>query len=574
MGRSEDKGRGHPGSSAAEHGTVATDDQSVDHRLIISGLSDLVCLHEPDGTYVWVSPSVRRILGYEPEELLGRDPYEFFHPEDAIRIRESTHDPALSGEGNIFVCYRLRHRDGHYVWLESLTQPIMDDEGNVVRLQTSSRDVSEQKRVEQALRETEERYRAVINSLAEGAVVHDHDGRVVACNPSASRILGVSEDKLAGRHPSDMQWGAISEDGQPMPPEEYPAIRTLDTGEPCQNVLLGLRHAESGERFWIIVNSQPVEHSTDAAVVVSFRDVTSWLQTQQELNLWAKVFEASSEAILITDSDSNVVSLNQAFARLTGYEAEDLVGRSSALLRAGEHPREFYDELWNTLRLKGTWRGETWNRRKSGEVYPVWLSITAVRDRHEEITHYVSISTDITERHARDEQQRYLATHDSLTHLANRALLYDRVEMELRRSRRDPKAFAILFIDLDGFKEINDEHGHRLGDMLLQEVARRIKAQVREADTVSRLGGDEFIIILTEVQYTQNAIAVADKVTESIRMPFQLDDREVFVQASVGISLHPDHGSEPEALIHAADQAMYRAKEDDNGFVAVADTPP
>lgn len=573
MGRSDDNRDNHSGSVSSESQTVPTDDQSVDHRLIISGLSDLVCLHKPDGTYVWVSPSVRRILGYEPEELLGRDPYEFFHPEDAIRVRESTHDPALSGEGNIFVRYRLRHHDGHYVWLESLTQPILDDEGNVIRLQTSTRDISEQKRVEQALRESEERYRAVINSLAEGIVVHGHDGRIVACNPSAAHILGISGDELTKRHPSEQHWETIREDGHPMPPGEYPAMRTLDTGEPCHNVLMGLQHADTGERIWIIVNSQPVEHSSDAAVVVSFRDITAWLHTQQELNLWAKVFEASSEAILITDVDSNVVSLNQAFSRLTGYEAGDLIGQSSAVLRAGEHPEEFYDGLWETLRSKGTWRGETWNRRKNGEIFPVWLSITAVRDRHEEITHYVSIATDITERHARDEHQRYLATHDPLTNLANRVLLYDRIEMELRRSRRGEKAFAILFIDLDGFKAINDEHGHRLGDVLLREVAQRLKVQVRAADTVSRLGGDEFIVILTDVQSKENAVAIAGKVTESIRMPYHIDDRDLRVQASIGISLYPDHGSEPETLIHAADQAMYQAKDDDDGFVSVADTP-
>lgn len=573
MSRSDDQGDLHPGSVAEAGRTVPNDDPSVDHRLIISGLSDLVCLHKPDGTYVWVSPSVRHILGYEPEELLGRDPYEFFHPEDAIRIRESTHDPALSGEGNIFVRYRLRHRDGHYVWLESLTQPILDDEGNVIRLQTSTRDISEQKQVEQALRESEERYRAVINSLAEGIVVHGHDGGIVACNPSASRILGMSESQLKKHHPADVSWPAIDADGNEFQFERHPAMQTLNSGEPCRGVLMGFEKADDGRRIWITINSQPVEHSTDAAVVVSFRDITEWLHTQQELNLWAKVFEASSESILITDADSNVVSLNQSFTRMTGYEPGDLVGKSSALLRAGNHPEEFYDELWKTLHEKGTWRGETWNRGKNGETYPVWLSITAVRDRHGEITHYVTIATDITERHARDEHHRYLATHDPLTHLANRALLYDRIEMELRRSRRGDTAFAILFIDLDGFKEINDEQGHRLGDLLLREVARRLKTQVREADTVSRLGGDEFIVILADVQSVDSAIAVAGKVTEAIRMPYHLDGNELFVQASIGISLHPDHGSEPEALIHAADQAMYRAKEDDDGFVAVAGTP-
>lgn len=549
------------------------DDPPVDYRLIISGLSDLVCLHEPDGTYLWVSPSVRRILGYDPGDLIGRDPYELFHPEDARRIRESTHDPALEGEDNIFVRYRLRHRDGHYVWLESLTQPLFDDDGKVVHLQTSTRDISEQKKIEQALRESEGRYRAVINSLAEGIVVHGHDGQIVACNPSACRILGLTENQLLGRASTDSRWRAVDEEGRPFPGDEHPAMRTLRSGEPCRGLVMGIEKPDCETRTWITVNTQPIEGSADSAVVASFRDITDWLRAQHELTLWAKVFEASPEAILITDADSNIVALNRAFTRLTGYTTEDLVGKYSAVLRAGDHPEGFYDEVWNTLRLEGTWRGETWNRRKNGEVYPAWLSITAVRDRHGEITHYVSISTDITERHAREEHQRFLATHDPLTGLANRVLLYDRIDMELRRARRHDNAFAVLFVDLDRFKAVNDECGHRIGDLMLQEVAQRLRAQVRAADTVSRLGGDEFIVILTGVSESRDAAAIGAKMTAAIGEPYRIEDHELRVRTSIGVSLYPAHGADPEALIHAADEAMYRAKREPEYSVMLAASP-
>ena len=532
----------------------------IDFRSLVENLSDLVCLHEPDGTYTWVSPSVKRILGYEPSELIGKNPYELFHPEDAHRIRESTHEPALEGEGNIFIRYRLRHRDGHYVWLETLTQPHLDDDGRVVRLQTSSRDISEQKRIEHALRESEERYRAVINTLAEGLVVHGSDGRIIACNPSAREILNLSEEELLGAEPSKALSDAVDENGQPLPLERQPVIRTLRSGESCRDVIIGMKLHESERRTWIAINAQPFSQGDEQLVVVSFRDITEWRRTRRELNLLAKVFQSSSEAILITDADRRVVALNQAFTRLTGYTGEDLIGKPSSVLRAGDHPPEFYEAVWEELEAHGHWRGETWNRSKDGHVYPVWLSFTALRDRQGKITHYISLSSDISERHARDEHQRFLATHDQLTGLANRALAYDRIEMEIHRSQRESRSFAVLFIDLDDFKPVNDRYGHRVGDLLLRKVAGRLHRRVRASDTVSRLGGDEFIIVLAAITHRQDAEEVAQELAERLAEPYRVEDRELTIAASIGVSVFPECGSDPEALIHAADLAMYDAK--------------
>ncbi|NEZ04927.1 PAS domain S-box protein [Wenzhouxiangella sp. XN201] len=539
-------------------------------RLFVDGLSDLVCLHEPDGAYVWVSPSVRRILGYEPSDLIGRDPYDLFHPEDAVRIRESTHDPALSGQGHIFVRYRIRHRDGHYVWLESLTQPHLDDDGNVFRLQTSSRDISEQKRIEQALRESEERYRAVINSLAEGVLVHGSDGRITACNPSACQILGVAEEHLIGVELSDALWNAVDEHGREIPRDRHPTTITLESGEACRDVVMGLKLPNTRDRVWIAINTQPFDRSDAHVVVASFRDITAWRETRRELDLLAKVFEASSEAILITDANRNVIALNHSFTQLTGYTLEDLQGKSSALLRAGDEPPEFYEAIWESLETRGFWRGETWNRGKNGNEYPVWLSFTAVRNDEGDITHYISICTDITEQHTRREQQQFLATHDPLTGLANRTVAYDRIEMEIRRCQRNSHSFAVLFVDLDGFKSINDRHGHRVGDILLRKVARRIQKRVRASDTVSRLGGDEFIVVLTDITHIQDAHKIARTLVKRLAEPYRISDLELTIGASIGISKFPELGTEAETLIHAADLAMYDAKATPERAVAIA----
>jgi diguanylate cyclase (GGDEF)-like protein/PAS domain S-box-containing protein len=542
----------------------------IDFGLFVEGLSDLVCLHEPDGTYTWVSPSIQRILGYEPSEIIGKNPYDLFHPEDARLVRESTHEPALDGQGNIFVRYRLRHKHGHYVWLESLTQPHLDDAGRVVRLQTSSRDISEQKAMEQALQEGEERYRAVVHSLTEAVVVYGHEGRIISCNPSACRILGVSEDDLLGVRPGDKLWDAVDGQGRPLPMSQHPVIKTMKSGEPCREVVIGLKRPNADRRTWIAVNTKAFERTDERLIVTSFRDITEWLETRRELDLLAKVFETSSEAILISDTNHHVVAVNQAFTQLTGYTFEDLAGKPSSLLRAGDHPPEFYEEIWKALERRGFWRGETWNRGKHGNVYPVWLSITAVRNSAGETTHYISICADISEQHAREEHQRFLATHDSLTGLANRALTYDRIETEIRRCERDGQTFAVLFVDLDGFKPVNDEHGHRVGDILLRKVARRMSKQVRASDTVSRLGGDEFIVLLTGIDNAGDARSIACKLADRLARPYRVGELEVTIGASIGLSLFPESGTDVEALIHAADLAMYDAKGDPAETVAIA----
>lgn len=561
----------HPGSSQnTRQSRHSGTEPEINFCLFIEGLSDLVCLHDPDGTYTWVSPSIRRILGYDSSDIIGRNPYDFIHPDDVQSVREDTHRPALDGEGNIFVRYRLRHRDGHYVWLESLTQPHLNEDGEVIRLQTSSRDISEQKAIEEALRKSEERYRAVINSLTEAVLVYGGEGRVVSCNPSACRILGVDESALLGMRPGERTWDAVDEQDRPLCADRNPVRMTLSSGKPCREVVIGLKPPNADQRTWIALNTQAFERGGETLVVASFRDITAWRQTRRELGLWAKVFEASSEAILITDANSHVLDMNRAFTRLTGYSHDDLAGQPSAILRAGDHPAGFYESIWKSLEDRGFWRGETWNRGKHGRVYPVWLSITAVRNDKGAITHYISICTDITEQRARAEQQQFLATHDQLTGLANRALAYDRIETEIRRCLREQRSFAVFFVDLDGFKPVNDRHGHRVGDLLLRKVARRLVKLVRSSDTVCRLGGDEFILVLTALSTARDARHLARKVAEQLAAPYRIGDIELTIGASIGISMFPDSGSDAEALIHAADLAMYETKGDPQTQVAVA----
>lgn len=284
-------------------------------------------------------------------------------------------------------------------------------------------------------------------------------------------------------------------------------------------------------------------------------------QSQEQLRLAAEVFVSSAEAIVITDVNNNIMQVNRAFTAITGYTAEEVIGRNPRILKSGEQGPEFYKEMWETLLSTGAWQGEVMDRRKSGEVYPKWLSIAVVKNERGEITNYIALFTDITERRASFDRIQQLAHFDALTNLPNRTLLNQHIEQSMLTAKRNRNKLALLFLDLDGFKGVNDTLGHHSGDMLLREVSRRLKSSVRETDMVSRLGGDEFVVVMSAINKPEDAVQVAQKIIAAIREPYDLDGYAVSIGTSIGISIYPDDAEEMEALKKLADAAMYEVKQ-------------
>jgi len=273
------------------------------------------------------------------------------------------------------------------------------------------------------------------------------------------------------------------------------------------------------------------------------------------------VFDNSLESIAITDAQSRIRMVNQAFCATTGYTAEEVLGKTPAILKSGKQGPEFYKAFWATLRERGEWRGEIWNRRKNGSLYPEWLNISAVSNRRGEVEYYVAIFTDITDRKAYEERITFQAFHDALTGLPNRVLFRDRLDQALTQARRRKVLTpAIMFLDLDRFKLINDTLGHDAGDVLLKEVASRLRACVRESDTVARFGGDEFTVLLPEITQESDAHAVAVKILEAMKAPVLLAGQPTVITTSIGISLYARDGSDAETLMKHADAAMYHVK--------------
>lgn len=281
---------------------------------------------------------------------------------------------------------------------------------------------------------------------------------------------------------------------------------------------------------------------------------------QAALRRAAAVFDGTDQGIIVADAKRRIVAVNQAFTRLTGYSAAEVLGRNPALLHSGRHDEAFYERIWAALDECGQWQGEIWDRRKNGDVFPGWENISAIRGADGRITQYVAILSDITPVKRAQEGFQHLAQHDALTGLPNRLFFAASLQQALERAKRHRHKVALLYIDLDRFKLVNDSLGHAIGDELLKEVGERLRQSVRAQDVVARLGGDEFTVTVEELARPEEAGRLAEKIASAISRPMVLAGHEVRGGASIGIALYPDDGDCAEALTEAADAAMYRAK--------------
>lgn len=322
--------------------------------------------------------------------------------------------------------------------------------------------------------------------------------------------------------------------------------------------------AESKEPNLITAETLSSINTNGLIMRVAFTDITEIKMAEQDLRVAATVFE-SQEGMMVTDAKNVILKVNHAFTNITGYTAEEVLGKTPHLLSSGRHDTEFYSTMWSCIHRTDTWQGEILNRRKSGEVFPQWLTITSVRSEDGAVTHYVATLTDITARKAAEDEMHLLAFYDPLTRLPNRRLFLDRLQRAMITSARTRQYCALMFVDLDNFKSLNDSLGHDIGDLMLQIVAQRLAISIREGDTVSRIGGDEFLVMLESLnENVQEAATLAEtigkKILAAINQPFQLAGHECLSTASIGITLFIDHVSTLSEIQKQADIAMYEAK--------------
>ncbi|MDD5177266.1 MAG: EAL domain-containing protein [Sterolibacterium sp.] len=389
-------------------------------------------------------------------------------------------------------------------------------------------------------------------------IITDPKGNIQYVNPKFEQLTGYTSAEAVGQNPRILSSGEL-------PTEGYREMWvTLTAGNTWQGVFHNRR--KDGTPFWEKASISPIFDKQGKLIhfVAVKEDITERRRAEAELRIAAIAFE-SQEGMAVTDTRQVILRVNHAFTEITGYSAAEAVGQTPKLLSSGRHDRTFYADMWEGIRRTGSWQGEIWNRRKNGEVYPEWLTITAVKADDGAVSHYVSTLTDITLRKAAADEIELLAFYDPLTKLPNRRLLLDRLQQALAASARSKRQGALLFIDLDNFKLINDTLGHDQGDLLLQQVAQRLASCVREEDTVARLGGDEFVVMLLDLNENleeagSQTEVVGQKILQNLNYPYALKDQEYHCTPSIGITLFRSPHKTVDELLKRADLAMYQAK--------------
>ncbi len=409
----------------------------------------------------------------------------------------------------------------------------------------------QKKNLEKRLIDSEAQYRHIFEQSGNILIVIEPDsGRVVAFNDNAHLYLGYTRKEFTDLKVLD--FNDKSDEG---------LIRELESLRIQGNRTFMAKHrTKEGKSRDVQIESKVIALNDKGYLLWNCRDVTDHILSERFKHLSASIFDATQEAILVTDTDGHIILVNPAFTRITGYTPEEVLGKNPKILQSGRHDPAFYKAMWESIQQTGHWRGEIWNRRKSGETYPEWLSIMAVKDGQGHVVQYTALFSDITHRKEGEMALKLQAYYDPLTDLPNRILFSERFSQAIKQVRRDRQKAALLFVDLDRFKEVNDTFGHATGDIILKMAAVRLNSCVRETDTVARTGGDEFIIVLTNIKGGQEASIVSEEILKKISNIFEIDGHHISIGSSIGITIVPDDGEDGADLIQKADMAMYKSK--------------
>ena len=513
------------------------------HALMQNSMEGLHVM-DIDGNVLDVNDSFCRMLGYTRDEALRLNVHDWDKQFSAEQLHARFQE--FIGKCGIFETVH-RRKDGSLLDVEICTNGVEID-GNGY-LFASSRDISERKKTQSLL----QRFKVAIETSHDGYWLTDIQGKILEANQAYADLSGYTVDELRGLSISDLEANENPEDVKAR------IVKLMDQGFD----VFETRHRRKNGSVVDVEISTSLVRETQQLVVFS-RDITARKGAEQELRIAAAAFE-TRDAIVITDAQSNIIRVNHAFTEITGYTVEEVLGKNPRIMSSGRQDKAFYEVMWQQINENGSWAGEIWDRRKNGEVYPKWLTITSVKNERRQTTQYVAIFSDITARKQAEDEIRNLAFYDALTQLPNRRLLQERLHVALLASARYEDYGALLFVDLDRFKMLNDTLGHDYGDLLLIEVASRIKSCVREMDTVARLGGDEFVVLLENIggdleDASHKVGMVAEKIRAALAHPYMLKEHEYYSSPSIGISLYHDADSTMDELLKHADAAMYQAK--------------
>ncbi len=534
-------------------------------RSLVEQAEDGIFVSDAKGNCLDVNTAGARMFGYTREEILTLNMGDLMVDDDiGCMLNEWA---MFTGCLVVRSEWRCKRKDGSSFVGELVGRQLRDG-----RLQGILRDVTERKRVEAEIRalnhnleqrvaertrelqERELEFRTLADNVPDNIVRYDCAARVLYLNRTLERTLGRRAEEMLGKMPHEVE-----------PDGRYDVLEkaVLQVGASGESIdLEQIVPGPDGRLFYhsIRIVAEPGPDGRPLSVLAVGRDLTVQKLAEEELRLAASVFHNSADGVMITDAQGNILSTNPAFTEITGYAQEEALGQRPSLLRSEHHEPAFYRAMWDRLMEDGHWQGDIWNRKKCGEAYLEWLSINRIVNDQGATVRYVAVFHDITEMRRKDERLHHMAFHDALTGLPNRALMQDRLQHALARAQREGGRLSVTFIDLDRFKCVNDGLGHDVGDLLLQEVARRIRERLRTSDTVARLGGDEFVVLMEDLMESGHCACLAQELIAEIARPMQLRGHTVEIGASMGMAFFPEDGHTPVELMKCADTAMYAAK--------------
>ncbi|WP_171013625.1 PAS domain S-box protein [Chitinivorax sp. B] len=526
-----------------------TDD---DLRFVLNEAGDAIWLMDHGLRVLFANPAACRMTGYQADNLMYMAFGDLLAADNQTAFAE--HVSLLDQERYIRREWSLSCADGHHIVVELTTERMNDG-----RYMVFGRDLTEQKWAERALREREQQLERVI----EGADQGYWDWNVQTDDFQGSdrwlRMMGYAPGEV---DVSFEHWPDI------IHPDDFAAIKATIKRHLAGDI--GSVEAETrcrtkaGDWCWVLMRGKVVEWDGAGRPLMmsgTHTDITERKRLEQAQQLASVVFDNSYEGIIVADPDKVITKVNAAFTRITGFSAEEAVGQTPRILSSGQQGEQFYIDMWDSVQRRDFWRGEIWNKRKNGELYAELLSISAVRDSKGDIQHYIGIFSDISQLKAHEAELDRVANFDPLTGVPNRRLLSDRLNQSIVRATRSGKTCAVCFLDLDGFKAVNDQYGHEAGDQLLIGVTENLKAIMRADDTLARLGGDEFVLLLSDIDSPEECTLILERVLAAINTEVGYGDLVFRVSGSIGVSLYPDDNADPDTLLRHADQAMYQAKE-------------
>lgn len=517
---------------------------------ILEQAGDAIEITNEDAVIQYVNPAFEKITLYSSSEAINKTVSSLLRsPKEDTKLFSQIKEYLEDGKtwrGQI----KSKKKDGADWIAQTTVVPIMDEQGNVIQHVAVKQDITEQVHQFNQLKISEERYRNLMNAAADAIFIHDLNGRLLETNTSACLSLGYTRDEICNSYVWDIEVGATQDALNQLWIE-------LQNG-PLR--LEGRHRRKDGSTFPVDVRLGIFNATGEKLVLAIVRNITLQKQSEDMIRKLTRALEQSPVLVMITDKSGTIEYVNAKVLEQTGYCAEEILGQNTRILQSGKTPTDVYKVMWDKLSNGNEWRGELLNKNKNGEHFWVSAIISPMRNDDDETTHYLAVMEDVSQKKSYEEMLKYQATYDNLTNLPNRVSGVNKLERAISKAHSGKKKLAVLFLDLDEFKQINDSMGHAAGDLLLKALSERYLTIIRQTDTLARLGGDEFMLIVEHLNQSADAECVANKCQEACFKPFTIESRELYISSSIGIALYPDHGRDAKTLMRNADTAMYQSK--------------